>query len=629
MTEQQITAAVKKLQTKDDFLNLINAIAIDELGGSFSPFTMKQLNYYCRTSYKPQKRYRKFYIPKKSGGKPREILAPCPTLKAILHYINIILKSTYVPSNHAMGFIKGRSVKDNASVHVGKNYVFNTDLKDFFPSISQYRVWKNLQYAPFNFSDELAKLVAGLCCVVDGKGKEYKGYLPQGSPCSPIITNIVCQKLDKKLSNLARRYNLTYTRYADDITFSSMHNVYQENSAFISEFMKVVEAERFKINERKTRLQKRGERQEVTGLVVNSKVNTVREYVRDIQSVLYIWERYGFNIAYTRFLTKYLKSKAYHRTTTPDMCNVVEGKLLYLKMIVGETSSVYKRLTQKFERLRPVENKRKEKITFCSSYRYSDFVSLFNTTINVTIEETINGTQHFVASCLIEGKEHRVWINKIVAKELGQIQAESSDYITLIEKCYVCLAQQGASTFWLLMRYDPTSTKKKLGAQSCDDKIYPIEQSTLVDLENDPILSALDEVVFDEEKIIAQIQALDNIEKRVNDPYSGIINNIEDEVDGNEKRIMLIAQKLSEDEQDEINRVNAILDKSALFSMAAMPVCEEDECRVLSDNTALKDAAEDVGTKKMYSTDELLNELVNSNFTDLNILLQWDRIKKS
>ena len=108
MTEQQITAAVQKLQTKDDFLNLINAIAKDELGESFSPFTMKQLNYYCRTSYKPQKRYRKFYIPKKSGGKPREILAPCPTLKAILHYINIILKSTYVPSNHAMGFIKGR-----------------------------------------------------------------------------------------------------------------------------------------------------------------------------------------------------------------------------------------------------------------------------------------------------------------------------------------------------------------------------------------------------------------------------------------------------------------------------------------------------------------------------------------
>ena len=234
-----------------------------------------------------------------------------------------------------------------------------------------------------------------------------------------------------------------------------------------------------------------------------------------------------------------------------------------------------------------------------------------------------------MASCLIEGKEPRVWINKIVAKELGQLQTESSDYITLIEKCYVCRAQQGASTFWLLMRYDFTSTKKKLGAQSCDDKIYPIEQSTLVDLETDPILSALDEVVFDEEKIIAQIHALDDIEKRVNDPYSGIINNIEDEDDGNEKRIMLIAQKLSEDEQDEINRVNAILDKSALFSMAAMPVCEEDECRVLSDNTALKDAAEDVGTKKMYSTDELLNELINSNFTDLNILLQWDRIKKS
>lgn len=629
MTEQQITAAVKKLQTKDDFLNLINAIAIDELGGSFSPFTMKQLNYYCRTSYKPQKRYRKFYIPKKSGGKPREILAPCPTLKAILHYLNIILKSTYVPSNHAMGFIKGRSVRDNAALHVGKNYVFNTDLKDFFPSISQYRVCKNLQYAPFNFSDELAKLIAGLCCVVDGKGKDYKGYLPQGSPCSPIITNIVCQKLDKKLSALARKYNLTYTRYADDITFSSMHNVYQENSAFISDFLKVVETERFKINERKTRLQKRGERQEVTGLVVNSKVNTVREYVRDIQSVLYIWERYGFNIAYSRFLTKYLKSKAYHRTTTPDMCNVVEGKLLYLKMIVGETSSVYQRLNQKFERLRPVENKSKDKITFCSSYRYSDFVSLFNTTINVTIEETINGTQHFVASCLIEGKEHRVWINKVVAKELGQLQTESSDYMALIEKCYVCLAQQGANTFWLLMRYDPTSTKKTFGTQLGHDNIYQIEHSAPVDIETDHILSELEEVGIDEEKIIAQIPDLDDIEKRVNDSYSNIMNSIEEGDDGHERHIMLIAQKLSENEQKEENRVNAILDKSSIFSMAAMPTYEEDVCRVLSGNNVPQDAAEDVGTKDMYSTDELLDELVKSNFTDLNILLQWDRIKKS
>ena len=627
MTEQQIKAAVKKLQTKEDFLNLINAIATDELGESFSQFTMKQLNYYCRTSYKPQKRYRKFFIPKKGGGKPREILAPCPTLKAILHYVNIILKSTYVPSNHAMGFIKGRSVKDNAALHVGKNYVFNTDLKDFFPSISQYRVCKNLQYAPFNFSDKLAKLIAGLCCVVDGKGKDYKGYLPQGSPCSPIITNIVCQKLDKKLSALARKYNLTYTRYADDITFSSMHNVYQENSPFISDFLKVVETERFKINERKTRLQKRGERQEVTGLVVNSKVNTVREYVRDIQSVLYIWERYGFNIAYSRFLTKYLKSKAYHRTTTPDMCNVVEGKLLYLKMIVGETSSVYQRLSQKFALLRPAENKRKEKITFCSSYRYSDFVSLFNTSISVMIEDTVNGIQHFSASFIMEGKEHRVWINKIVAKELGQHQAESSDFMELIEKCYVCLAQQGTNTFWLLMRYDPNSTKKKLSAQSSNENVSPIEYSAPVDLKTVQVLSELEEVGVDEEQIITQIHALDDIEDRISESSLDIINSIDEDDDGHEKRIMLIAQKLIE--KEESNKIKTIIDQSSTFSKAAMPMLENDECSVLSDNISSKDVVEDAETRACNSIDEVLNELANSNFTDLNILLQWDRIKKN
>ena len=543
MTEQQITSIVRRIKTKEDFLNLINAIAKDEFGESYSAFTMQQLNYYCRTSYKPHKRYRKFFIPKKGGGKPREILSPCPTLKSILHFINIILRTLYVPSPHAMGFIPGRSVRDNASLHVGKNYVFNTDLKDFFPSISQYRVYRNLQYQPLGFNKDIAKVIAGLCCVVDGPGKECKGYLPQGSPCSPILTNIVCQKLDKKLASLARKHNLTYSRYADDITFSSMHNAYQEGSEFMQELVRIIQEERFIINERKTRLQKRGERQGVTGLVVNSKVNTVREYVRDIQSLLYIWERYGYDIAYSKFLSKYLRSKAYHRTSTPDMCNVLEGKLLYLKMIVGTGSSVYQKLFSKFETLRPKDQSQPPRRTYSSTYKYADFLSIFKTSINV-VREDENKKQKFYASCVIEGVETRIWISKKIAVQLDKLYAESGGFQSVIESSYVCLVKQGQSTFWLLMPYPPVILKGK--------NITPTDTQ-------------------------------------------------------------------AEESEHEVNLGQA-LQIAELFAL------EEEEPVV--DTTSLQPTSVNENTSNL-SADMILDELVKSNFADLNILSQWDKTKKN
>lgn len=582
MTEQQIAASVRQIKTKQDFLDLINALAADEFGESSSAFTMQQLNYYCRTSYKPHKRYRKFYIPKKSGGKPREILAPCPTLKAILHFVNVILRALYVPSPHAMGFIQGRSVRDNASMHVGKNYVFNTDLKDFFPSISQYRVCKNLQYKPFGFNEEIARVIAGLCCVVDGPGKEHKGYLPQGSPCSPILTNIVCQKLDKKLSNLARKHNLTYSRYADDITFSSMHNAYHEEGEFMKEFLMIIQDERFTINEKKTRLQKKGERQEVTGLVVNTKVNTAREYVRDIQSILYIWERYGFDIAYSKFLNKYLQSKAYHRTSTPDLCNVIEGKLLYLKMIVGEGSSVYQKLTRKFETLRPTEQQDKSKISFSSIYKYADFLSTFETVINIACDKNTN-RQQFIATCVIEGVETRIWISKKVAVRLEKVSNESGDIQSIIENAFICLAKQGDSTFWLMMPYAPITRKPKSIAQteSVKDEGTPVILQETESLDGDGMNHLLD--------------------------LASIVESLgEYEIDSE------MAEYLSAIDQ-EVKEEQMIIDGVETSSVADTST---------SSDVSLKE-------KINLSADEVLDELVKSNFADLNILSQWDKIKKS
>ena len=585
MTEHQITATVRKINTKEDFLNLINALAADELGESYSPFTIQQLNYYCRTSYKPHKRYRKFYIPKKSGGKPREILSPCPTLKALLYFVNIIRRALYVPSPHAMGFIQGRCVRDNASLHVGKNYVFNTDLKDFFPSISQYRVWKNLQYKPFGFSQDIAKVIAGLCCVVDGPGKENKGYLPQGSPCSPILTNIVCQKLDKKLANLARKHNLTYSRYADDITFSSMHNVYHEDSEFMTEFVKIIEEERFVINEKKTRLQKKGERQEVTGLVVNSKVNTTREYVRDIQSILYIWERYGFDIAYSKFLNKYLHSKAYHRTTTPDLCNVLEGKLLYLKMIVGEGSSVYQKLARKFDALYPKEQQDKSNIIFSSVYKCADFLSTFDTSIEVVSEDR-NNRKQFIASCHIEGVETRIWISKKVAIQLEKILSDSGDIQSAIKYTFICLAKQGNSTFWLMMPCAPHKRKQQAK-----------EQTDCPENNGEPINLG----VIESHEVMEELSEL-----------ASIVDSLEDvDIDSE------LVDYLSAIEEDEI-------DEQMLRMVKHLEIVETSYT-----DTSATDMENMSGNKSNLSADEILDQLVKSNFADLNILSQWDKIKKS
>ena len=108
--------------------------------------------------------------------------------------------------------------------------VFNTDLENFFPSIEQPRVWKRFQLKPFNFKQPIANILAGLCCIKEkNEDGTVKYVVPQGAPTSPLITNAICDTLDCRLSGLARRFNLHYSRYADDITFSSMHNVYKED----------------------------------------------------------------------------------------------------------------------------------------------------------------------------------------------------------------------------------------------------------------------------------------------------------------------------------------------------------------------------------------------------------------
>lgn len=489
MTKQQIVEKVRKMETKKDLLRLLNTIKKEDLGENYHPFTMSLLNYYCNPNRDPKKRYKHFTIPKKSGG-VRDIHAPVKGLKSMLTYLNVVFQAMYEPTEAAMGFVPGRSIADNASVHVGKYYVFNTDLKDFFPSIQQPRLWAVLQLKPFSLNKGLASVIAGLCCMQDANGD---GVLPQGSPCSPILTNIICRQLDRRLTGLAKRFNLKYTRYADDITFSSDYNVFQSDSEFMTEFKRIIADQHFIFNDKKTRLQRSNERQEVTGLVVNEKVNVVREYVRDIRNLLYIWKRYGYEQAYAKFYPRYMSSKAYRPKNQgmPSMECVIEGKLLYLRMVMGEDSSVYNKLLGTFEELCPDRKKVVDNnLTYEVSYRIDEFEFLFNTQVTFKYKENadgVSGKSKTTALCTIDDHQHQIAVNVRCDSTIDKYLANpDNETLAKIKKCfYISLCLRGEKKFWLITRARMTNDHKTSYKDEYRAKVNPDFSCQDLDEEDD------------------------------------------------------------------------------------------------------------------------------------------------
>ncbi|GGA95703.1 reverse transcriptase domain-containing protein [Mucilaginibacter rubeus] len=358
---EYIRKSFRKMQSKKDFLTLLNYVKNILYGEKFHPIVLKSLNYHSNPANN-NRRYIKFSIKKKSGGS-RIIHAPNKGLKVIQRCLNIILQALYDVDEHAFGFVPGRSIADNAHLHIGKAYVYNIDLKDFFTGVDQARIWARLKVKPFQLNGsvgrhELANLIAGLCCqsmIVERKGedgawlKEVRNVLPQGAPTSPVLTNIICQQLDYYLGRVALRFGLTYSRYADDITFSSSHFVYQKEGEFINELERQITDHGFYIKYSKTRLQKRGYRQEVTGLVVNSKLNVQRRYIKDLRKWLYYWENYGYKKASVFFESAYSADKGYLGATNPVMAKVIRGKLDFLKMVKGKDDPTFFKLNQRFE----------------------------------------------------------------------------------------------------------------------------------------------------------------------------------------------------------------------------------------------------------------------------------------
>lgn len=444
MTRAEIVAAAGKLETPHDLLILLNRIKMDELGDKGHPFNMRHLNYFINPA-RNKKSYKTFKIPKKSGGF-RVISAPKTMLKSFLTYTNVLLQAFYEAPDYVTGFVPSRSVVDNAERHVGMNYVFNTDLKDFFPSIEKSRVWATLKCYPFRFNDTIADAIAGLCCsvvVVDGVKRIA---LPQGSPCSPILTNIVCRNLDHKLHKLSQKYHVRYSRYADDITFSSNRNVFQKDGEFRKEMVSVITTQNLIINEKKTRLQKKSQRQEVTGLIVSDRVNVARSYVRWIDNLLYIWKRYGESEANTRFLKHYTPKQNFHKGC-PNMRSVIQGKLLYLKMVKGVDSEVWRRLQRRYNAL--CGNKQADQIETIK-YRYT--IKEFENKTGSKIQFDNTGLLH--CSFTLDDRTTVVTMSKYVRTRITNLLAKNDkeNFERFLSKCLLLYYEEGSKGFWRIER---------------------------------------------------------------------------------------------------------------------------------------------------------------------------------
>jgi retron-type reverse transcriptase len=203
-------------------------------------------------------------------------------------------------SEQAHGFVPSKSIVTNAAPHLQKKVVINLDLKDFFPTIAYPRI-KGL-FAGQGYGSEVATLLALLCSepeteTVEMDGQRYyihskQRYLPQGAPTSPMISNIICRRLDARLQGLATKYGFIYTRYADDLTFSSQQT--DKIQALLNWIKATVKEEGFILHPDKTRIMHQGARQEVTGIVVNQQLSVNRKLLKQFRALLFQIKKDGY-----------------------------------------------------------------------------------------------------------------------------------------------------------------------------------------------------------------------------------------------------------------------------------------------------------------------------------------------
>ena len=273
--------------------------------------------------------YVRFQIPKKSGG-TRELAAPHRDMARCQEWIRTQILERVALHDAAHGFVAGRSTLTNAKPHLERAAVVNADLKDFFPSVTFPRVkgvFQQLGYSP-----AAATVLALLCTECPRSRVSYDGRelfvatgprgLPQGACTSPALSNLVARGLDGRLAGFARALGWTYTRYADDLTFSADGAAMGQTARLMTGLRYIVGEENFTVNEKKTRVQRPKTRQTVTGIVVNKHPNVSRETVRRLRAILHKAKTEGL--------------AAQNREGHPRFEGWVRGMIAYVAMVNPE-----------------------------------------------------------------------------------------------------------------------------------------------------------------------------------------------------------------------------------------------------------------------------------------------------
>ena len=309
-----------------------------------------QISYYALKADKAQ-----LYTPaaiRRRHGRPRTIEVPSPTLKYLQRIAHESLTRIYGPHPAVHGFRTGRSIVTNAKRHVDRKFVLNIDLRDFFGSITRERIFGRLTSAPYDFDTRVANAVASLAT-------NATATLPQGSPCSPVISNMVAAQMDSDLAQFSASQYCLYTRYADDITISTKRDSLSPQIARYpssrgtgqvilgDRLLDILEGHNFRINRFKTRLQSHWTRQMCTGLIVNGKdVSVPRAYVRRLRSLLHHWAKNGWEDAALALASEEGRRSFTERT---GLENHVRGRLDYIMMVRGPEDPVYQQMAEKFQ----------------------------------------------------------------------------------------------------------------------------------------------------------------------------------------------------------------------------------------------------------------------------------------
>jgi RNA-directed DNA polymerase len=302
-----------------------------------SPAELEKIWWYRR------RMYHHFAI-SKGKTRSRVISAPDERLKFAQRKIALLLDGIYKRRNPVHGFVSDRSIKTNALSHIDSKFVLNIDVKDFFPSITESRVRGVL--SALGIEDRVSRIIARICT--------NDASLPQGAPSSPVLSNMICFRLDRHLLAIAKEARCIYTRYADDITFSSYRPLsllfdgpVPPSGVVPIDLLGInlrngLGMNGFEINPDKAHYADRNSRRMVTGLKINDGLNVDRKFVRNIRSALYAVEKGGVDASQSIFKQKY------HGTSS--LGAHLRGKITWLGHIKGRSDPVFRKLAARFNR---------------------------------------------------------------------------------------------------------------------------------------------------------------------------------------------------------------------------------------------------------------------------------------